>query len=91
MSSDKKQGNGRDRNRDADRTGDAEGRDRDRQETGLGKPEIQSGSEDELSARCVDRVQEVRTGSGTGSGRQSARRNLESWEVVGVCDDGAGE
>ena len=31
MSSDKERGNGRDRNRDTDRTGDAEGRDRDRQ------------------------------------------------------------
>ena len=37
MSSDKERGNGRDRNRDTDRTGDAEGRDRDRQETGWGQ------------------------------------------------------
>ena len=39
-----------------------------------GKPEIQSGSEDELSARCVDRVQEVRTESGTGSGNGCRKR-----------------
>ena len=39
-----------------------------------GKPEIQSGSEDELSARCVDRVQEVRIGSGTGSGNGCRKR-----------------
>ena len=44
-----------------------------------GKPEIQSGSEDELSARCVDRVLEMRrgtrSGSGTESGTESGRKS----------------
>ena len=73
LSSDKKQGNGRDRNRDADRTGDAEGRDRGRQEMCWGLPEIQSGSEDELSARCVDRGRRTGRGRGRGRGKGNGR------------------
>ena len=38
-----------------------------------GKPEIQSSSEDELSVRCVDRVQEMRSGRGRRTGRGRGR------------------
>jgi len=67
MSSDKERGNGRDRNRDTDRTGVAEGRDRDRQETGW------------RQARDTERQR----GRAVSPLRGQRARNRESGEVMG--------
>ena len=76
LSSDKKQGNGRDRNRDADRTGDAEGRDRGRQETCWG----QARDAERQRGRAVSPLRGQRQ---KGERERERARNRDSGEVRG--------
>ena len=79
MSSDKERGNGRDRNRDTDRTGDAEGRDRDRQETGWG----QARDTERQRGRAVSplRGQSARSEDRERDREREAKREAESGEL----------
>jgi hypothetical protein len=76
LSSDKKQGNGRDRNRNADRTGDAEGRDRGRQETCWG----QARDAERQRGRAVSPLRGQRQ---KGERERERARNRDSGEVRG--------